>query len=172
MSRPSSSCTDAPLRVAPWYMVCRPRLPSLACDLVIPQRSFSHAAPCLLLILPAVPLALVVTALPHRAIPWWLRIVNTLPFLVCIYSTISSFGVSLAWPWHSLYHDSCRDVTLPQFPCSPFMMCLYFLAFHIPMRMPEPRHALKSDKSDCDRHSRLLALAYTNRLAISVPHPT
>jgi hypothetical protein len=26
---------------------------------------------------------------PHRAIPWWLRIVNSHPFLVCIHSTIS-----------------------------------------------------------------------------------
>jgi hypothetical protein len=42
------------------------------------------------LIVPAVPLGLVVTVLPHRAIPWWLRIVNNLPFLVCIYSAIST----------------------------------------------------------------------------------
>jgi hypothetical protein len=36
------------------------------------------------------------------------------------------------------------------------------------MQMPQARHTLKSDKSDCDRHNRLLALTPANRLDISV----
>lgn len=53
-------------------MVRRARLPSLSCDLVIPSLPFRFLHPCLAVIVPAVPLALVVTALPHRAIPWCL----------------------------------------------------------------------------------------------------
>jgi len=44
-------------------------MPSLPCDLVIPRVTFRCLHLMLWNIVPAVPLGLVVTAVPHRAIP-------------------------------------------------------------------------------------------------------
>ncbi|KAH8725937.1 hypothetical protein GQ44DRAFT_208780 [Phaeosphaeriaceae sp. PMI808] len=64
-----------------WYPLSLACLSS-PCDLVmpgVPVRSHSASRPMLWTIVPAVPLGLVVTALPHRAIPWSPRVVNNLP---------------------------------------------------------------------------------------------